>query len=364
MEDLYKFVFDEEKMEGVYSASLVEEPAIDIEMIHFSKEEKQEWLMASEEKRLVVSPVMIPNKKVWRNKLNGFVYADEETIERLQQNFAKQRYGNGSKIEHKTPVEGVYVSESWLVSDPSNDKANALGFKDLEKGTWMMSMKIEDEGIWKDYVKSGKVKGLSIDAMLGVKKENNNKQYFKKMNKKTVQDIVEMAIEKVAMASELKEFKISDEQSVYASELSLDSILTDAEGKALPSLEFEFEGKKYETDEMGAIKSIEEIAVEEAPIEEEMAEEVPAETSDAEVKLAEKEALILELETKLSEKDVKISELEAEIVKLQGDIVLKENEKIEMSKDIPASEGIKNVPLENADKEVTTGLLATVRKHK
>ena len=45
-------------------------------------------------------------------------------------------------------------------------------------------------------------------------------------------------------------------------------------------------------------------------------------------------------------------------------IVLKENEKIEMSKDIPASEGIKNVPLENADKEVATGLLAAVRKHK
>ena len=35
-----------------------------------------------------------------------------------------------------------------------------------------------------------------------------------------------------------------------------------------------------------------------------------------------------------------------------------------MSKDIPASEGIKNVPLENADKEVATGLLAAVRKHK
>ena len=362
MEDLYKFIFDEEKMEGVYSASLVEEPAIDIEMIHFSKEEKQEWLMASEEKRLVVSPVMIPNKKVWRNKLNGFVYADEETIERLQQNFAKQRYGNGSKIEHKTPVEGVYVSESWLVSDPSNDKANALGFKDLEKGTWMMSMKIEDEEIWNDYIKSGKVKGLSIDAMLGVRKENSNKQYFKKMNKKTVQDIVEMAIEKVAMASELKEFKISDEQSIYASELSLDAILTDAEGKALPNLEFEFEGKKYETDEMGAIKSIEEIAVEETLIEE-MAEEIPAQSSDVEVKLADKEALVLELENKLAEKEAKISELEAEIVKLQADIVLKENEKIEMSKDTPASEGIKNVPLEDGD-EVVTGLLAAVRKHK
>lgn len=359
MEDLYKFVFDEEKMEGVYSASLVEEPAIDIEMIHFSKEEKQEWLMASEEKRLVVSPVMIPNKKVWRNKLNGFVYADEETIERLQQNFAKQRYGNGSKIEHKTPVKGVYVSESWLVSDPSNDKANALGFKDLEKGTWMMSMKIEDEEIWNDYIKSGKVKGLSIDAILGVKKENN----FKKMDKKTVQDIVEMAIEKVAMASELKEFKISDEQSIYASELSLDAILTDSEGKALPNLEFEFEGKKYETDEMGAIKSIEEITVEETLIEEEMAEEIPAQSSDVEVKLAEKEALVLELENKLAEKEAKISELEAEIVKLQADIVLKESEKIEMSKDTPASEGIKNVPLEDGD-EVVTGLLAAVRKHK
>lgn len=359
MEDFYKFVFDEEKMEGVYSASLVEEPAIDIEMIYFSKEEKQEWLMASEEKRLVVSPVMIPNKKVWRNKLNGFVYADEETIERLQQNFAKQRYGNGSKIEHKTPVEGVYVSESWLVLDSSNDKANALGFKDLEKGTWMMSMKIEDEEVWNNYIKTGKVKGLSIDAILGVKKENSN---IKKMNKKTVQDIVEMAIEKVAMASELKEFKISDEQSIYASELSLDAILTDAEGKALPNLEFKFEGKKYETDEMGAIKSIEEITVEETLIEE-MAEEIPAQSSDVEVKLAEKEALVLELENKLAEKEAKISELEAEIVKLQADIVLKESEKIEMSKDTPASEGIKNVPLEDGD-EVVTGLLAAVRKHK
>jgi len=158
-------------------------------------------------------------------------------------------------------------------------------------------------------------------------------------------------------------FKISDKQSVYASELSLDAILTDADGKALPNLEFEFEGKKYETDEMGAIKSIEEIAVDETLIEEEMAEEIPAQSSDVEVKLAEKEALVLELEDKLAKKESKISELEAEIVKLQADIVLKENEKIEMSKDTPASEGIKNIPLEDGE-EVATGLLATIRKHK
>jgi hypothetical protein len=42
------------------------------------------------------------------------------------------------------------------------DKSKQYGFS-LPKGTWMISMKIEDENVWKQ-VKEGKYKGFSIEG--------------------------------------------------------------------------------------------------------------------------------------------------------------------------------------------------------
>ena len=70
-------------------------------------------------------------------------------------------------------LEGVYFFESWIVTDSKNDKANALGF-DVPVGTWMMSMKVENQTIWNEYVKTGKITGFSIDSRLGVDIKNKN----------------------------------------------------------------------------------------------------------------------------------------------------------------------------------------------
>lgn len=292
MDNLHELIFDGDNIDGVYGVSLVLDPANEMEAIFLSKEKLEQWRLSNEEKRIVISPVLIPNQKILRksvgkDKQPGYVFMSENTIEKLQQNFWKNQYNKNSTLEHSEPIEGVYFYESWIVQDPENDKAKALGYE-VPKGTWMMAMKIDNPEIWDNYIKTGLIKGFSIDALLRAEKINNNLEVkFKKMDKKTISEIVATSIQKVAMASELQKFDIADDLSVYATELVLNNIVTDVDGNPLSNIDFTFEGFKYETDEMGAIKSVEEVEA----VEEDLVLDLEAILSELEVKDAEKEAV-------------------------------------------------------------------------
>jgi hypothetical protein len=364
-ENIFEFEFDVERMAGVFGVSLVLEPAIDIQMMRFNKEQVQEWKMASEEKRILTSPVLIPNQKIFRNNIQGkagYVFASADTIEKLQQNFAKQQYNHNSTIEHSTKlIEGVYFSESWIITDPKNDKANALGFGELPIGTWMMSMKVENDELWNDYIKTGKIGGFSIDGQLATKQINNNNTIkLKKMNKQTIQDIIQMSIQNVALASDLKEFKISDSLSYFASDLNEGSIITDKDGNPVPNVEFEYEGQKYKTDDMGALVALPaEDAPKDAPADAPAVEklaDVPASGDTAPADSAPSDApaapSIEELQAENEDLKKKIAELEVENANLQSQIVSSESDLVEFKANQPASLGIIDAPIES--KKVST----------
>jgi hypothetical protein len=52
--------------------------------------------------------------------------------------------------------------ESWIVEDTEKDKSKLYGF-DVPVGTWMLSMKVNNDKVW-DEVKKGNVKGFSIEG--------------------------------------------------------------------------------------------------------------------------------------------------------------------------------------------------------
>jgi hypothetical protein len=361
--DIWELTFDaEENPYGVHGASLVEAPAIEIEAVHFSKEEEFSQIkMASEEQRVVLSPLLIPNKKIYRARIGkdeerGFTFATENTIAKLQQNFFKQDFHHNSSLEHETPIEDVYIFESWIIQDPQKDKSSLYGY-DLPKGTWMVAMKIENEEVWNDYIKTGKVKGLSIDALLKpvrvTNNNDNNDKILMKLEKLTIEQIVSNAIKQVAMASEMKEFVISDTLSVYG-DLSVDSVLTDKEGNALPNLEFDFEGSKYKTDDMGVIVSVE-------PIEEEVQEvEQAADPAELETKLAETEAKLAEKEALVLELEAKVATLEEENAKLNEEATVSKQEVVAMKAETPANDGIQTIELAKQT-EVPSGTLGALR---
>ena len=81
---------------------------------------------------------------------------------------------NNATYEHKDKLEGLSVVESWIIDDEKSDKSRLYGF-DLPKGTWMISMKVNNDEVWKD-VKEGKVKGFSIEGYFADKYEMSLKE--------------------------------------------------------------------------------------------------------------------------------------------------------------------------------------------
>ena len=70
---------------------------------------------------------------------------------------------NNSTLEHEYSLNGLSVVESWIVEDPQKDKS-ALYNLNVPEGTWMVSVKVNNEEVWQEFVKTGKVKGFSIEG--------------------------------------------------------------------------------------------------------------------------------------------------------------------------------------------------------
>jgi len=339
-------IFDESVL-GVYAVSLVEDPAIETMFMKFAKEglihpncqcsivngeyilgknpceiclEKKANYdkgktnlssmlikMANVEKRILVSPVLIPNQLIKRyNEKIGefFVKIDEENILKVQQNFFKQGYQKNSTIEHNNKnIDGVFFFESWIIEDPNNDKANALGFKDLPKGTLMMSMKVENDSIWEDYIKTGKVKGFSIDSFFKLEeniKINNSKMEF---NKEIIKDMVKDLLLELKMA----EVGTNAEMEMPEEE---------------PSVEIELEAADQPTDNL----SIDPI------------------TPDTKTSV--------DYEQKISEKDAEINILKQKLADLEAKLVESDRKMVSLSK-LPATDGIKDLPLSQQPEPTT-----------
>lgn len=172
--DTFKVIFSEEK-EGVFAISLVENPAIEIDFIALSKENIIKLAEVSEEKRLLISPVLIPNQPIYRRDAQGNefnIVFPAETILKAQQNFYKQGFQRNSNIEHddNLTLNDVTFVESWIKEDDTHDKSLKYGF-DLPNGTWFAVMKVENDETWQK-VKNGEVKGFSIEGNFDLEKIN------------------------------------------------------------------------------------------------------------------------------------------------------------------------------------------------
>jgi hypothetical protein len=77
---------------------------------------------------------------------------------------------NNSTLEHEYEINGLSVVESWIVEDEEIDKSSLYNLK-MPKGTWMVSVKVNNQDVWDDYVKTGKVKGFSIEGYFSDKSD-------------------------------------------------------------------------------------------------------------------------------------------------------------------------------------------------
>jgi hypothetical protein len=108
------------------------------------------------------------------------VYFSADTIEKIAYKYLEQGYQKEVNYEHseEEKLKDITLVESWLVDEPSADKSKALMKEEYEKGTWFGIMKVRNKEVWEDYVKSGLVKGFSVEGFFADYMINASKQKF------------------------------------------------------------------------------------------------------------------------------------------------------------------------------------------
>jgi hypothetical protein len=169
---IIELILDEEQDDiGVDAISIVESPAIESDFVALKNQEIK-LAEVDKEKKILMGALLIPNKPIYRNGGEGeyYIYFSKDTIVKASQMFLQNGKQSNSTLEHNQALNGLTLVESWIIEDKVHDKSVKYGM-DLPLGTWMGSVKVNNEDVWNEYVKTNKVKGFSIEGYFADKME-------------------------------------------------------------------------------------------------------------------------------------------------------------------------------------------------
>lgn len=171
---IVELILDEESELGIEAISVVENPAIEEDFVALKS---QEFKLAEidGERRILMGALLIPNKPIYRRngKDEYYIYFSKDTVLKASQMYLMNSKQNNSTLEHQHELEGLSLVESWIVEDKIHDKSVKYGM-DLPLGSWVGSVKVNNDQIWNEFVKTGKVKGFSIEGYFADKMERPN----------------------------------------------------------------------------------------------------------------------------------------------------------------------------------------------
>jgi hypothetical protein len=176
MKTIELYIDEENEFSGIEAISVVENPAIEEDFIALKKQQVK-LAEVDKEKRILMGAALIPNKKIYRT--NGEdeynIFFSEDTVRKASELFLSRGKQNNSTLEHDVKLNGLSVVESWIIEDKKKDKSRKYGF-DLPIGTWMVSVKVNNDEVWNNFVKEGKVKGFSIEGFFADKLDERPKE--------------------------------------------------------------------------------------------------------------------------------------------------------------------------------------------
>lgn len=267
---IYKITIDEEYSDGddlgIEMIAFTNIPAIKVKGLAFNSEKKM--LFADDVKYRITAPAMIPMDIYRRDSEDGDYYVQftADVIDKIHAKFmADLRNRDIFNLEHDTEKKvPAYILETWIVDNPTKDKAFSTFGIEVPEGTLMVTAQVTDPEYYNKLVEEGQV-GFSIEGFLGLKlseqiKLNNmklpdgehtieDKIYvikdgevveIKEVEKEPTEEVVEeeMSTEEVAMEDTTVE-ETTEESTTTEEEMAIDPA-TDAEAIAaivMPILE-------------------------------------------------------------------------------------------------------------------------------
>ena len=265
---IYDVVFDDHECDGMTAVSFVDDPAIEQNFVYYRKQgDGKEIPVAvfeiNKEKHEVVSPILIPNQLIKRYDDFGKVYYmrwSKDVIQKVMYNYLFNKRNNNVTIMHPLMYDDtlsyqdclekdVYMLDMWIVQDEQKDIINSKYGFHVPQGTLCVRYKIHNRKLWQR-IKSGELKGLSIEAYCGLtrsasltlqNKQNKTKENNTKMTKKKkisfVEKLIAFANDVKSAADELATIATTDETDSGEPELKYetadnDTIIVKSDGMA------------------------------------------------------------------------------------------------------------------------------------
>ena len=183
MADLKKYMI---KAGGsdVFAISLVEEPAVESNFVALAKDKPKYVQLEKNEKRMLYGVILRADFPIYRYDSGMgeyYIEFDSDAIERLERKFMKNYAQKNWTTDHMGYVEGLTLTESWIVTDLEHDKSKALGLEGVTVGSWVGGCLVDDNELWAQ-VKDGDFKGFSVEAFVEMEELQEEINKFSKIN--------------------------------------------------------------------------------------------------------------------------------------------------------------------------------------
>jgi hypothetical protein len=208
----------EELEQGIDATALVENPAIQRNWMAFKEHKSYEFKTHNEDKRILAGALMVADFPMYRN-MNGkefFVKFSSETIEQLADRMVLNNKLTAFNFEHdsKKELADMHIQQFFIINTELGVNT-PIGFEELPNGSLFAFVKVNNEQVWNDYVKTGIVKGFSIEGNFATKEEFSQQTFLKEF-----QTIINMTDKKVA-TSKLDEL-VAKAKSLFSEDVKVE----------------------------------------------------------------------------------------------------------------------------------------------
>ena len=193
---IIELIIDEtEEVSGIEAISIVSAPAINEGFIALKNEAQVRLAEVDKEKRLLIGAALIPDKTIYRSTGDEefYIYFSKATVAKASQMYLQAGNQGQATLEHASEkLEGMNIVESWLIEDEVHDKSRKYGLN-LPLGTWMITMKVDNDEMWNNYVKKNLVSGFSIEGYFIDRLKKNEADKYSEDDKllKEIIDVLE-----------------------------------------------------------------------------------------------------------------------------------------------------------------------------
>jgi hypothetical protein len=204
----------EELEQGIDATALVENPAIQRNWMAFKEHKSYEFKTHNEDKRILAGALMVADFPMYRN-MNGkefFVKFSSETIEQLADRMVLNNKLTAFNFEHdaKKELADMHIQQFFIINTELGVNT-PIGFEELPNGSLFAFVKVNNEQVWNDYVKTGIVKGFSIEGNFATKEEFSEQQIINELEQINKIDNMSDALKKLNELTDKLKAKFSSD---------------------------------------------------------------------------------------------------------------------------------------------------------